>query len=222
MSKPGETFRTMLAGITRYGKSYFFKNKLIEIFQSYKVPVVIFDRTGEYLGGEDLPKKYFKKSNISNGIYGFFAKMEKTGFLTNEVHIIEVEHERDYIQGLRFFEALGAPVILVLEEAHDIYNAPDMKGARVPLMRMARFGARKGISILAISQRYMDIEPKFRSQFEGIISFRQNEPGDIQEMSKKFFQAEAVKDLEKREYIALGNIPKFWLANIKPKLNISN
>ena len=212
-----EGWRTIVLGITGKGKSYFVKNEILPFIAGQGKPVIMFDRKGDYMSGLDMPKEIVKKATYHFSFKDFVKKeiVKTKGKLKNTVHIIRSVDFSDYNFGLSYIENFmrpekEIPVSVILEEAHDIFHSDEMREARRPAERLISMGRASGIDILFISQSYYDVPKKIRRQFEGIVSFCQNEPSDLKELSKKFSDAEKVKDLDRGEFQVLGNLPNSW------------
>lgn len=204
MIKDGERF--LVAGRSGYGKSYFCKQTLIPAMVKHR-PVVVFDRKLEYAGPRSIDADPSWKGY--QGIEGFFNHIEKTGFITQDVHVIACRKERDYIAGLRLFEQLQAPITIMIDEAHDVYKDPDFFAAKKHLLKMVRWGRSFGIDVVIITQRTYDIPPDLRSQLTGLITFSQIHEDDIRAISKMgYTQTDEIQALEKREKLILGDIPE--------------
>lgn len=197
-----EGFHTIVAGITRHGKSYYVKKTLIPLLQEFK-PVIVFDRKLEYAGktAVDASKKWIP----FQGIDDFFNSLKKIGYLDNEVYVIQTFSDRDYIAGLNFFEQLKAPVSIILDEAHDIFLDPDFYQAKTSLIKLVRYGAGHGIDTIMVTQRTMDIPPNIRSQFNSAISFKQTHEDDRKVLDKMGFKdVDEVLKLDKQKYKIFG------------------
>jgi hypothetical protein len=199
----------LVAGVSGTGKSYFIKNTLLPELNKADKPVIVFDRMGEYAGAKatDVPKKW---NNYAGAIDFFNAIQANEGYLTKDIHVIQCESDRDYIQGLEFFHQLRQPVSLVVDEAHDLYASPDFKTASRALTNVVRYGRKFGIDVIFITQRTMDVPPDVRSQFQGnVISFKQTLQNDIEALNKMGIeQADKVLDLDHQEYHIFGELPK--------------
>lgn len=200
-----ERLLTQVAGISGMGKSYWVKNELIQKIKEYQ-PVIIFDKMNEYAGAgaKDVPEKW----NNYQSIHDFLSKLTSGGTLKG-VHVIQCRSINDYDCGIRFFDSLGMPVALVLDEAHFIFDEKKLSHLADTIKNLARFGRHKGISLVLISQRIKDIPTDVRSQFTGLISFRQNEPADVDTLKKKGWKdVEKILALKEREYLIFGELPK--------------
>lgn len=201
-----EGFRTLLAGISGMGKSYYAKKTLIPQLVKFK-PVIIFDRKEEYAG------RFARDHNPDwrgfDGIEDFFKHLQdEDRKLLKDVYVINCQSDEDYINGLQFFKHLNKPVSLVLDEAHDLFLDKDFYDAQKYLVKLVRYGRSAGIDIVIISQRTYDIPPNIRSQFLGAISFKQNHEDDVKALDKKgWANAENVLHLDKKEYEILGEFP---------------
>lgn len=189
-----KTVRTLIAGISGMGKSWFVKNRLIpELAKS--APVIIFDRKDEYEA-----KGWKRHANI----YAFLHSLRGNKKLKG-VHVIVCNSDDDYNRGLVFFQVLNKPVSLILDEAHDIFLDRDFYNAKKNLVKMVRYGRSAGISVILISQRTKDIPPDIRSQFLGCISFKQTHQDDIKALDERgWANAKKVLDLNPRQYEILG------------------
>lgn len=201
------TFRTMLAGMSGQGKSYYFKNTILPNLIKRKEPIIIFDRTGEYgVNERDMPKI---KKEVFEGFSPFHKRLSKTKKLKGgTVYIITCKEDADYFSGLTFLNKLASKLTIILDEAHDIFLSQDLKFAKTPLVRLVRYGRQNGISVLMITQRYLDLPPDIRSQFYGLISFKQTEPADCKELGKKFQDGDKITTLKEREFLSFGDVPK--------------
>lgn len=201
-----EGFRTLVAGISGMGKSYFVKKVLIPILVKFK-PVIIFDRKEEYAGR--FAKDHDKSWNGYSGIVDFFRTIQQQKRITKQVHVINCQEDSDYISGLQFFLHLKAPVTLVLDEAHDLFLDKNFYDAKASLVKMVRYGRSYGVDIVLISQRTKDIPPDIRSQFLGAISFKQTHQDDVKALSERGWnEAEKILDLKPRSYQLFGELPK--------------
>lgn len=207
-----ETVRTMIAGISGTGKSYLFKNSILPVLADRK-PVVLFDRTGEYsTDRRDVPVNF----PFYEGFGKFFDMIQENDLkLSRTAHVIACQKEYDYILGLKFLQAAAdvkkLPLTIVLDEAHDIFLSKDLYRAKEPLTRLVRFGRQKEIDVIMISQRTKDIPPDIRTQFDGLISFRQSLDADVKAIEERGWPgAEEIKSLPDRHFRVLGQVPE-WL-----------
>lgn len=201
-----------IAGISGMGKSYLTKNEVIPGIAKNQ-PVIIFDKMGEYAGpgAKDVPEKW----NDFNSGRDFLEATKESEVIEN-VNVVKCEDLNDYKILISFFYALGAPVCLILDEAHFIFDEPDLKSLSNTIKNIARFGRHKGISLVLISQRIKDVPPTVRSQFEGLISFKQLEKSDIDSLKSKGWEnSENLLDLDPRKYIVFGSIPKYLQEKLK-------
>lgn len=200
-----ERILTQVAGISGMGKSYLVKKKLIPAIWEHQ-PIVIFDKMGEYAGKN--AKDSDKKWKSYGSIFSFLAEIEKNGALSG-VNVIECTTLTDYDHGIRFIASAELPVCIVLDEAHFIFDEPTLKNLSQTIKNIARFGRHKNMSLVLISQRIMDVPPDVRSQFEGLISFKQAEKGDIDSLKSKGWQGvEKILDFDRREFEIFGVIPQ--------------
>lgn len=206
-----ERILTQLAGISGMGKSYLAKKKLIPAIAEFQ-PVIVFDKMGEYAGAnaKDSDKSWKKFPSI----FSFLSQIEKDGSISG-VNVIECKSLTDYDHGIRFVAAAELPVCLILDEAHFIFDEPTLKNLSQTIKNIARFGRHKNMSLVLISQRIMDVPPDVRSQFEGLISFKQAEKGDIDSLKSKGWEGvEKILDFKRQEFQIFGVIPQ----QIKNKL----
>jgi len=199
----------LIAGITGTGKSYFVKNKFLPQMDNGKKPVIIFDRMGEYAGktAKDVPKKW---ANY-NGYEDFLDSiLENDGYLKNEIHVIQCEKDSDYTTVINIFHKLKKPVSLVIDEAHDLFSAPEFKPVARKIINVCRYGRKFKMDLVLITQRTLDVPPDVRSQFQGnVISFKQSLQNDVEALEKMGCEgANKVLDLDKRNYHVFGELPK--------------
>lgn len=198
---------TGVIGITGMGKSYWVKNSLIGALAEHQ-PVLIFDKDGEY-GGEkakDVPKSQGWK-NYSN-IHDFMTRCVHQKGTISGVNVIECDSWQDYDYGLKFINACQLPVCLILEEAHFIFDEKKLADVQAILKQIARFGRKKNMSLVLISQRLMDIPKDIRTQFRGVVSFHQNDSADVDSLTR--FDSAAPKkivDFKPREHEIFGDVP---------------
>jgi len=170
-------------------------------------PVIIFDRTGEYVSGSDMPDCDYTTHRSTVDFYETIEQ-EMDGVIDG-IHVIRCTKDQDYKLGLGFFKALQQPVIIALDEAHDLFLAKELAPAKEALTQITRYGGMHGIDLIFISQRTKDLPPDIRSQFTGVISFKQSFEGDVKALkSIDPEKAENVLDLDKREFEVLGDVPK--------------
>lgn len=201
-----EGFRTLIAGISRMGKSFYVKKEVIPELVNFK-PVIIFDRKQEYSGNftRDADPAWIGYDGANH----FFKSLDEAGVVSKKVHVIKCSNDVDYIAPLRFFIKLRKPVSLVIDEGHDIFLDKDLYQAKSSVVKAVRYGASEGIDVIFISQRTYDMPPDIRSQFEGIISFKQRHPDDVKAVDGMGFTgADKLLDLERRQKIVFGDFPE--------------
>lgn len=201
-----EGFRTLIAGISGMGKSFYTKKTFIPLLAKFK-PVIIFDRKGEYAGKHAVD--HDPAWGSYHGTVDFFTVLGNgNGMLKNGVHIINCTSDKDYISGFIFFLRLKEPVSLVLDEAHDIFLDKDFYQAKIALVKMVRYGRSYGVDVILISQRTKDIPPDIRSQFLGAISFKQSHQDDVKALDERgWLEADKVLNLGKTQYLVFGEFP---------------
>lgn len=101
------------------------------------------------------------------------------------VAVLQSPHDSDYAAALR-----AAPyyrhVTILADEALWFTGVDVCYDALVKVSRAnAHFGGGIGVPLWVTAQRPMDLPPDIRSQATQIISFRQDEPGDLTFLSKK-------------------------------------
>lgn len=204
-----EGFSTQISGITRYGKSYWTKKKLIPLLVKFK-PVVIFDYKGEYdAANGEIAEDADPSWNTYDNILEFFDHLSEAKKLSKQVHVIRCRDDYDYNNGLAFMEHLRAEVTIILDEAQFIFDDNSLSTAAKKLKKLVRAGAGDGTDVIFIAQRVMDIQPNIRSQFTRRITFRQNHQSDIDVMitDNGLEEAEQARELNKREFLILGDFP---------------
>lgn len=98
----------------------------------------------------------------------------ETGDLLEE----EITHLVNQLSGA--FWALGSGLFAIDEAWNFLAERP------VGFERLGRGGRKKGVDLLAITQRVVDLHPKILSQFNLIVSFRLDEKNDVERISRYF------------------------------------
>jgi len=194
-------------GITGMGKSFWTKNKLINAIAKHQ-PVIIFDGESEYAGEnvKDIPKK--ASWNSYNGIHEFMVFLNGAKELEG-VHVISCSKESDYDYGIKVIYAMELPVCIMLEEAHFIFNEKKLNDVASLLIRIARFGRKKNMSLALITQRLMDVPKDIRTQLRCAVSFHQNDLNDVKSLERFDSNApQKIVDFKPREYEIFGEIPE--------------
>ena len=99
-------------------------------------------------------------------------------------------------------------VWLVIEEAH-LYISP--MNPSNDFLKLVNFGRHREINIIASSRRVPELSIYLRSQFTSIITFRQTEFRDLENLKSLGFDINKVKNLEKYKYESMGENEKEFL-----------
>lgn len=113
-------------------------------------------------------------------------------------HILRFDSEWDYFCAIEVAYEAG-DLLLVIEEVTVFAND---KSIDKTFDRIIRFGRHRNISMIGATQRCANIPRLLTSQMDGIISFRQTEPRDLEYMSKVVGEdAKKISQLGEHEFI---------------------
>lgn len=206
---------TGVIGITGMGKSWWVKNRLIGAIAEHQ-PIIILDKQGEY-GGEnakDIPRNSGWK--YSNSVHSFLVTLRNNSGIVSGVNVIDCNSWKDYDYAIKFIRACDLPVCIILEESHFIFDEKKLMDVQEILKQIARFGRKKNMSMVLISQRLMDIPKDIRTQFLGVVSFRQNDSADVDSLRRFDSKApEKIIAFGRREYEIFGEVN----SKIEKKIN---
>lgn len=198
MSKEKTRIFGVVNGISGFGKSYFLKNYLIPELVKHK-PVLILDITGEY---SELPG-----AAVYQNFPEFLQRLtDGGGKLQRRPHVFLWNKNQTAIDLIRFVRFIEKPVGLVLEEAHVLFNDSDLsKKIKTPLQEVTFLGRHYEIDSILCTQTPFCLPKNVRTQAQFFVSFRQNEPADLEYLRKKDPAApDVVKNLSEKEFYSIG------------------
>jgi len=179
----------LILGKTGSGKSTLAK-KIIATHDR----VVVFDPLSEYHGGLVLESfndlvRYFETQAPDS----FFLVCRFRGATLDET-------EQIYDYAARACDEIGN-LLVVIEEAEMFLNS---RNEISYINNLISFGRHRGISILAIGRRPVEIAIRIRAQFTSIFSFRQTEPRDLQYLEAWGFSSQELQSLDAFQFATVG------------------
>jgi DNA helicase HerA-like ATPase len=187
-----------VVGQSGTGKSYFIKKKLIPLYAG-KLPIVIIDKMDEY---NRLPGQVTFRNFDS-----FIDALAKVGRLNpKKIYVLKINSDDFLILAIHFLRAAEAKMLVIIEEAHDLFTDPEIaKAVKVPLKQLTMYGRHFRTNIVMTSQRQGDLAPYLRSQFQFIISFNLTDRTDLKYMQEFNYESvEKIKNLKQYKYTITG------------------
>lgn len=181
-----------VTGKTGRGKTFFTEHYLCVHF-ARSMPVIVADSMGEYNDG----KGYESVSQFYNEI--------KNSGLENAVYPVKIKSDLEAKKLFKFSEVCGVSHCLVVEEASK-YCSPYQ--VNESLYNIMSYGRHDGISVILSAQRFAQINKIMTSQSDMFLTFQQTEINDLKQLKNYTDRLDEIKNLNKREFIAFGDIEK--------------
>lgn len=170
----------LIFGKTGSGKTTFVKRLVKKLNR-----VIIIDKMFEYEDGII----FYKFEDLLN--YFLLNKPSSFKFICRFENDIDIEN-------LFIFCWYVKNLVLVVEEA-EMYISPFVKQSN--FLRLVRYGRHRGISIIAVARRVIEVSNDIKANSDKIVTFQQILEKDLEYLEKFGFNKEKVKNLKKYEFL---------------------
>jgi DNA helicase HerA-like ATPase len=156
--------------------------------------IVVFDPLHEYENGDVITTLDEFAERMKENPKEFYLVLR---FLGTDVKTSELMFE----YASRIIWNVG-DIMLVLEEAEIFLDSSDKNSF---INYLISFGRHKGVSLVGIGRRPVELAIRLRSQFTSIVTFRQSEPNDLRYLEMLGFDSAEVASLGQYEFLTEGD-----------------
>lgn len=213
-----QNYRTMISGVTGTGKSHLSAWTLSYYIRRNKRTFYVFlaEKQGDFDNPNHPPGMRLSTLGFKRLVYGreyagrtwnWEKVLRRWPRLYVQVGDILPEEITPLVDGLSAaFVRLGAGVFVV-DEAWMMLSR-ERKPPR-EYMRLARAGRTRGVDLVAITQRPIDVHPNIRTQFNMLATFRLTDDRDLQWLAPKFQPFDGrdpwrvINSLQQGEYVVV-------------------
>lgn len=181
-----------ITGKTGRGKSHLTQFYLAKNFAK-KMPVIVADAMHEY------------QTNFSfDYVQDFLEHVYENG-IENHIYSVGIKSDLEAKKLFTVSNCCGVEHCLIVEEASKYCSPYNIESN---LYDIVSYGRHKAINVILSAQRFAQINRLMTSQSDFFITFQQTEVNDLNTIKSYTNEIDKIKNLQKREFLAFGDIEK--------------
>jgi hypothetical protein len=180
-------FIAVIFGRAGFGKTYLIK----QLLPLMPRPVFILDTMNE-----------FSEGLIFTNAQSLLTFVKYGGRNDSGVYILKSDDDADSDLFFHLFPTVKEPATIVVDEVSKFCN-PNF--INEDLKRIINYGRHWSQNLVMAARRSAEVHRDVTAQADVIVSFRQTERRDITKMSEVFNEAERLPELEKGQFVVIGD-----------------